>query len=1014
MSSMKKAPWWNPAKWFEYRKSIPIEQRSYTKIYGVLAMLLFAFTVWAVLDEVLERRPWKDIQADFKEFKVSRLKVERKKELAKIPNDVKKKLRKELSDAKKALESDKNVALAEELSDLEVEIKNAERDYTFTKSEADEVFYHFDEAKTARHDTTSYAKTLRELEKKMAGEKVIVDALLEKKKALVAKLEPVNKRIKAAQDEYDKVFAGVIAIDRKIEATEGMTIGVKQTVLLNYEKTNFNNFKMRVDRCETCHLSYADPLFKNDTLVSTDAAEVKAWLKKNKYNDEKHYTIKKLGAKKDTTVAVISALFRLHPKADLLIKGHKVGEPAGPGVLGCASCHGGQASSIVSTEFAHGFEKHWTEPLTTGKYVEASCQSCHSSKFEFEGAEWITMGKKLFVGFGCYGCHPMPGYETTPGQGPSLTNLSKKVTPDWTYQWILNPRGWEHGTRMPNFVFTPEESKAVTAYLWDASKDAKYIPAARFSGGGDAIAGKQAFFDVGCVGCHTVDEWKGSEIRAKDAANFGPGLDKVGSKVTAEWLFDWIKNPKNYLKHARMPSMRLTDGEAANITAYLMTQTGKNDSVSSTLSGNLTDANLIRKGGEIIKSYGCYGCHEIKGTEGESKVSVALNTFGKKTPNELAYGNIASETFAKWRADFKKQGIPLGELESHASHGNRDWYTWVVGKMKNSRMYQTERLPQKMPNFDMSDKEAYAISVFLKSQDGKYMGPTYADNATETYNAMLSKGRFFAFWNNCTGCHKIEGGGGEQLQKLINNTFAGDANIAYFAPPYLKPVGARLQEEYLHNFLKGPSKVRPIVKFRMPTFGFSDADIATATNYFLGIHKQQLMFTQYQFQGDQSLLAAGKALYDKINCLSCHSAGAPTPDTKAPSFALAKGRLKPDWVEHWIARPDSIMPGTPMTAFWWTAGKPSSPAPDILGGDIKMQIHAVHTYIQSLGNNGIPAPTPYATINGVDKYVMPNGDYRPVMTNATPPALANQPGMPLPKKEAAKSTRRVGKPTASK
>ena len=65
---MKKAPWWNPAKWFEYRKSIPIEQRSYTKIYAVLAMLLFAFTIWAVLDEVLERRPWKDIQADFKEF----------------------------------------------------------------------------------------------------------------------------------------------------------------------------------------------------------------------------------------------------------------------------------------------------------------------------------------------------------------------------------------------------------------------------------------------------------------------------------------------------------------------------------------------------------------------------------------------------------------------------------------------------------------------------------------------------------------------------------------------------------------------------------------------------------------------------------------------------------------------------------------------------------------------------------------------------------------------------------
>src|SRR5256885_16364583 len=105
----KKAPWWNPAKFFEVRKSIPVEQRSYTKIYGILAILLFAFTVWAVLDEVFARRPWKDIQADFKDFKTTRLNLEIKKEKAKIDPAVRKELKTRLASLEKQRSEERRV-----------------------------------------------------------------------------------------------------------------------------------------------------------------------------------------------------------------------------------------------------------------------------------------------------------------------------------------------------------------------------------------------------------------------------------------------------------------------------------------------------------------------------------------------------------------------------------------------------------------------------------------------------------------------------------------------------------------------------------------------------------------------------------------------------------------------------------------------------------------------------------------------------------------------------------------
>ena len=53
----------------------------------------------------------------------------------------------------------------------------------------------------------------------------------------------------------------------------------------------------------------------------------------------------------------------------------------------------------------------------------------------------------------------------------------------------------------------------------------------------------------------------------------GPNLIGLGSKVSAKWLYNWIKDPKNYWEKTRMPNLRLTDQEAKDITAYLMSFT---------------------------------------------------------------------------------------------------------------------------------------------------------------------------------------------------------------------------------------------------------------------------------------------------------------------------------------------------------------------------------------------------------------------------------------------------------
>jgi len=970
----EKAQWWNPGKYFAVRRKTPIELRSYTNIYAILSIFLFIFTLWAVMDETLTRRPWKGVQEDFKQFKITRLNLEIKKELHKLNPADTMALHKEIRSLEKEMASDAYKAKLSKIEDYDKKIVTAQRDYTFTKSLADEKYYILDEARTAHTDTTSKSKTLRELEKTMAVQQQVVDSLQKLRADIAGQVLPTDRKLKEVVRVHDSVFAPVIVLKRKRDAAEQMTIAVRQTMLVNYEKTNFNNLKMRVDRCVTCHLGYDDELFKNDTLISTDEAQIKAWRKSNKYNDKDHYSVLKLGPNKDTVVAQVTTVFRMHPNINLLIKGHKVGEPSGNGVLGCTSCHAGQGGSLVSAEFAHGFEHHWPEPLATGHYVETSCRNCHAGKMDFEGAKYITMGKKLFTDFGCYGCHNAPGYDGMPQQAPSLLNITKKVTPEWMYQWISNPRGWSHNTRMPNFMFSQHEVSAAVAYLTDQAKTGSYTAVAHYPGGGDAVHGKQVFGDVGCIGCHAIDEYK-AESRVKEANDFGPDLNKIGSKVTPEWLFDWIKNPKNYHMESRMPSLRLSDDEARDLTAYLIQHKGSNDSVHSNLAEDIRNPALIKEGEKLIRTYGCFGCHQIKGMEDEAKVSVSLVTFGKKTPGELFYGNVPGEVLGHFRSEFKKIGLPLGQVDEEATHEHQDWYTWVAGKMKNSRIYQTERIAQKMPNFQMSDEEAYAITVLLKGFNGQYISPSYSDNTDDPNQQGLDRGRMFAHWNNCVGCHKIENAGGYIGQYIQD---------AMFRPPLLTPEGDKVQEIWLRGFLRGPTPIRPWLKVRMPTFGFSDSSITVATRYFLATKARPFVLTDYQFVADQNLLGAGKELFDQLKCLSCHIQATGGAPQIAPNLELTRHRLRPDWVVSWLHNPEAQQAGTRMPAFWGTPDKGMTTLyPTILGGDPELQIRAVRDYVYSIGSDNLPPSSPYAVINGKDHYVYPNGRYDIFLTNGT-------------------------------
>lgn len=72
---------------------------------------------------------------------------------------------------------------------------------------------------------------------------------------------------------------------------------------------------------------------------------------------------------------------------------------------------------------------------------------------------------------------------------------------------------------------------------------------------GNVQLGQQLFDSQGCVGCHTING---------NGGKVGPDLTKVGSKREADWLTQWLKNPK-----PPMAPTSLGDSDLKDLVTYL-------------------------------------------------------------------------------------------------------------------------------------------------------------------------------------------------------------------------------------------------------------------------------------------------------------------------------------------------------------------------------------------------------------------------------------------------------------
>ncbi|MDE0485018.1 MAG: c-type cytochrome [Candidatus Poribacteria bacterium] len=1044
------------------KKEIHAEKKSYSVLFFILSALLGLVTIWGFWDEMITRRPWKEIQQRFYQYEYEKTNAEltnAKKNLPEIPSEPQFN-EKHLRDLEK------------EVNTKQVELDEAMQERKFEQSKSDAINYKYQHSLHEAHGeytetVKKWKEKLDEYEKRIEGE--LTSAVLNAEAGfadanktlanfyqnsgdpevalstylIAQKYKPTDTEITdgitTAQEalaalEADKAqFESVVRLEEKIADVGGIKRNFLGSLLENpFRETRtivqyyLEEFDYTADRCATCHFAVDKSGYETSAQETFEVEGDGENLVEHQLRHPKvkpgsetividgfdaeadEYELSENGVLTFTDPDVFGeveisyetgydAVLQTHPHRDVLLAKHPLEK------FGCTPCHGGQGHGLTAKS-AHALThaEYWLTPVLgmekvkdeKGKdtertseekkgYMESNCRRCHDGvmKLDFglnpetnapqDYAPNLTKGLAIFEDLGCHGCHAVEGYsalDKIQKVGPSLKKVGSKIDIAWLENWIKKPEAYLPNTTMPNFfpaegmsqlvyfknggqrngVVTEtdtgyvikaddgteypyakddvlrvvDEVKSIAAYLADMKDQDLDESQGTYSKSESAIkSGEETVKTVGCLTCHKVGEL---------GSDFAPALDSVGSKVTSTYLRQWIENPRAYDPDTAMPSLRLSNRELDNVVAYLMNLQKPTPTAVSASIGEVD----VDEGEKLVRTYGCFGCHEISGFENESKVGADLGEFGAKLAEELDFGDTV---------DIK-----------------HSWHDWTIGKITNPRRYQTRRIVSRMPVFQISDEDAKAIAVLLKSfQPQKYPLNYIFDHAVEPYRVEKQKqidaGRRVVKKYNCTGCHEIEGEGGDYRDVIIAHEGLDEITAKQLAPPTLQAEGARVYPDWLFEFLKNPSDIRYGLKVRMPTFDMSDEEATTLVKYFSALDDEPFPYETLEPPMSTSAeLRVGKQIFDELKCESCHpSQGEIIPEgsDKAgrPDLSLAKQRLKADWLIDWLKDPQSFQRGTAMPQAWPLVGGQHMAVDGYADNDAEKQIQLVRDYLISLG-----------------------------------------------------------------
>lgn len=277
--------------------------------------------------------------------------------------------------------------------------------------------------------------------------------------------------------------------------------------------------------------------------------------------------------------------------------------------IGCRGCHmlGGDGADALEIR----------DPAAVDKATEASWESFGGDEEEEGGDEPAPVA---------------PPEAVTPiNFGPPLGEVGARTGPGWLYAWVRAPESYWKLATMPGLRLNRAESHALASWMSSLGADKRPETPAALTPPIDpklVATGQRLIADYGCAGCHDIPGFE-------DAGQPGPDLLTYGRKYLAEMHFGdhpppraertWDRYTRTKLATPRafqtkeirqvMPAYQLDAAQVQAIAVYLRGLRGK--PMPPELIHDPPVAKMHRVAGRLIGDRGCRGCHTLDKRDGD-------------------------------------------------------------------------------------------------------------------------------------------------------------------------------------------------------------------------------------------------------------------------------------------------------------------------------------------------------------------------------------------------------------
>src|ERR1700687_4813964 len=221
--------------------------------------------------------------------------------------------------------------------------------------------------------------------------------------------------------------------------------------------------------------------------------------------------------------------------------------------------------------------------------------------------------------------------------------------------------------------------------------------------------GRHLLSREGCVHCHTVKLSDGSVMKATDAP---PSLSHIADKTTREWVYAWLKDPQAYSTTSTMPNFKLSDGDARDISAFLVANSTPVPGDTATLAAKASADPAA--GASLYGESFCASCHAVQNAAGNmvgGDIGPELTRVGSKVKPE-----------------------------------------WLQAWLRNPRAYDPRTA---MPHYRLNDGQVATLSGFLLAKaDSDLLANVHLEAATPE---QITHGKRLVSDYGCASCHEISG-----------------------------------------------------------------------------------------------------------------------------------------------------------------------------------------------------------------------------------------------------------------